>query len=55
MKHTLLAHEIQGYTKERVFSIKLGIIVLVLIAGAVGLMYIAKTVVFAQQALDVTI
>jgi hypothetical protein len=53
--HTNFQNEIYRYSKERVFSIKLGIIGLVLIAGAVGLIYIAKTVVFAQQALDVMI
>lgn len=47
--------EIELYSKNRVFNIKLGIIGLVLLAGLVGIVHIMNTVEAYQGALDVIV
>lgn len=47
--------EIELYSKNRVFSIKLLIIGLVILAGLVGIVHIMNTVEAGQEALDVIV
>lgn len=47
--------EIERYSNERVFSIKKGIVLLVLLAGVVGIVHIMNTVEAYQEALDVIV
>jgi len=55
MKHTNFQDEIYHYSNERVFSIKKGIILLVLLAGLAGIVHIMNTVEAGQEALDVIV
>lgn len=55
MKHLIDPTEIELYSKNRVFNIKLGIIGLVLLAGLVGIVHIMNTVEAYQGALDVIV
>jgi len=52
MKHTNFQDEIYHYSNERVFSIKKGIILLVLLAGLAGIVHIMNTVEAYQSGLD---
>lgn len=51
---TFFLGEIDGYTRERVFSIKLGIIFLASLAAGVALGWLGHTVEYVQEFMSIT-